>query len=110
MSTTTIRLPEELRSRVEAVAATKGSSMHAFMLEAIAEVTERLERQQDFLAEGQRRWKKMLKTGEYLSPEDVRAYATALARGENPAEPPLRKMSSEELARLRASARRMGDA
>ncbi len=110
MSTTTIRLPEDLRSRVEAVAATQGSSMHAFMLEAIAEVTERMERRQDFHAEGQRRWKKLLKTGEYLTHDDVRAYAMALAKGENPTEPPARKMNADEQARLRASARRLGDA
>jgi len=79
------------------------------MLEDIAEVTERVERRQDLEAEAQRRWKKMLRTGEYLTLEDVRSYAMALARGEQPAEPPLRKMTPDELARLQASARRMGD-
>lgn len=110
MSTTTIRLPDDLRSRIEAVTAASGASMHAFMLQAIAEATERMERRQSFQAEADRRWKKMLRTGEYLAHEDVRAYALALARGENPADPPARTMNGEELARLRASARRMGDA
>jgi len=55
------------------------------MLEAIAEVTERVKRRRDFEAEARRRWKKMLRTGEYLTLEDVRSCALALARGEQPA-------------------------
>ena len=55
MSTMTIRLPAELRARIETVAAAFGSSMHTFMLEAIAEVIERVERRQDFEAEARRR-------------------------------------------------------
>jgi predicted transcriptional regulator len=110
MSTTTIRLPDELRARVESVAAASGSSMHAFMVQAIAEVTERAERRQDFHAEAERRWQEMLRTGKYLTHEDLRAYALALARGEQPAAPTPRTMTPEELARLRASARRLGDA
>ncbi len=109
MSTTSIRLPDELRARIEALAAASGTSMHAFMLQAISEVTDRLERRQDFHAEAERRWKKMLSSGVYLTHVDLRDYALALARGENPEAPAPRKMNPEELARLRASARRMGD-
>ena len=62
-SITTIRLSDERRARIETVAAARGSSIYTFMLEAIAEVIERVERRQDFEAEAQRRWKKMLRTG-----------------------------------------------
>ncbi len=109
MSTTTIRLPADLKARIEKLTAVSGTSTHAFMVEAIAEVATRMERRQDFEAEAQRRWKKMLRTGEYLTPDDVRGHALARARGESPAPPLPRKMTAEELARLRASARRMGD-
>lgn len=109
MSTTTIRLPDELKARIEKLTAASGTSAHAFMVEAIAEVATRMERRQDFHAEAQRRWKKMLRTGEYLTHDDVRNHVLARARGESP-EPPLpRKMTAEELARMRASARRMSD-
>ena len=37
MSTLTIRLPDDLKAQVERVAAARGASAHAFMLEAIAE-------------------------------------------------------------------------
>ena len=108
MSTTTIRLPAELRARIETAAAARGSTMHAFMLEAIAEATERLERRQDFEAEAERRLQHMQQTGEYLTHDDLRGYAMALARGERPAKPSPRTMTPEDLARFRASMRRTG--
>lgn len=108
MSTTTIRLPDELRARVENVAAASGSTSHAFMLEAIAEATERMERRQDFEAEAERRLQHMQETGEYLSLDDLRSYAMALARGEKPARPQPHTMAAEELTRFRASMRRSG--
>ncbi len=106
MSTTTIRLPDELKARVEKLAQARSSSSHALMLEAIAEVTDRLERQQDFEAEATRRLQDMQRTGEYLTLEDLRTYAKALARGEQPSKPSPRVMSVEELERFRASVRR----
>ena len=108
MSTTTIRLPEELKARIERLAAARGSTVHGFMVEAIAEAANQLERREAFHAEGQRRFKKMLRTGEYLTHEELRDYCVALARGEKPGRPQARKMEPEELARLRASARRVG--
>ncbi|MEO7245714.1 MAG: ribbon-helix-helix protein, CopG family [Rubrivivax sp.] len=105
-TTTTIRLPEELKARVERLAAASGGTVHAFMLEAIAEVADQSERRQAFHAEAERRWKKMLRTGEHLTHEDLRVYALALARGDKPARPPVRTMEPDELARLRARARR----
>ena len=108
MSTTTVRLSDELRARVEALAAARGSTPHAFMLEAIAELTERMERRQDFEAEAEQRLQHMQDTGEYLSHEDLSAYATALARGEKPGKPVPQKMSAQELVRFRACLRRAG--
>lgn len=110
MSTTTIRLPEELKLRIEKLAAARGATVHGFMVEALAQAVEQQERQQSFDAEMQLRWQGMLRTGEYLTHEDLRAYAMALARGETPVRPLPRKMTAAELAKLRASARRMGDA
>ncbi len=109
MSTTTIRLPDELKARVEKLTAASGTCAHAFMVEAIAEVAMHMERGQDFHAEAQRRWKKMLRPGEYPTHDDVRDPVPARARGESPAPPRPRKMTAEALSRVRASAKRMGD-
>lgn len=108
MSTTTIRLPEELKARVERLAAASGGTVHAFMLDAIAEVTERMERRQDFDAEATRRLQHMQESGEYLALDDLRGYATALARGGQPAKPTARTMTPQELTRFKASMRRTG--
>ena len=106
MGTTTIRLPEDLKARVERLATESGGTVHAFMLDAIAEVTDRLERRRDFEAEAERRLQRMQKTGEYLTLDDLRSYASALARGDRPAKPKPRTMAPEELTRFRASMRR----
>jgi predicted transcriptional regulator len=108
MSTTTLRLPEDLKARIERLSAARGSTAHAFMLEAIAEVADRLEKRQDFADEAERRLKKMLRTGEYLNTDDILGFTAALARGEQPPKPKPRKMAPDELARMRASARRAG--
>jgi len=105
-TTTTIRLPEDLKARIDRLAAARGSTVHGFMVEAIAEAANQLERREAFHAEAQRRFKKMLRTGDYLTHEDLRDYGMALARGEKPGRPPARKMDPVELVRLRASARR----
>ncbi len=106
MSTTTVRLPDRLKARVERLAAARGSTAHAFMLDAIAEAAERLERQQSFEAEATRRLKEMARSGEFLTHDDLRAYAAALARGEQPESPKPRRMTPQEQARMRASLRR----
>lgn len=106
MKTTTIRLPEALKARVERLAAANGGTVHAFMLEAIAEVADQRERREAFHAEADKRWKKMVRTGEYINHEDLRDYAIALARGDKPEPPAVRVMEPAELARLRGRARR----
>ena len=50
MATTTIRLPEELKSRVARLAEQTGTTAHSFILAAIAEKTEAAERRSDFIA------------------------------------------------------------
>ena len=106
MSTTTLRLPDHLKRRIESLAAQSGDSAHAFMIRTLDETTERLERQREFDAEAQQRLQHMQETGEYLTLEDVRAYAQALVRSESPARPTPRRMGPEELERFRASIQR----
>ena len=50
MSTTTLKLPEELKARIAAVAADAGKSPHAFMVEALAAQTALAERRKVFVA------------------------------------------------------------
>ena len=106
MTTTTIRLPAALRERVEAVAAAHGSTPHAFIVDAVAEATERMERRQSFEAEAEQGLQHLLATGEHLTLEDVRGHAAALASGGGGTPPTPRTMSPAELERFRAAMRR----
>ena len=92
MSTTTIRLPEELKSRIDKLAASAGKSSHAFMVDALSQTAESMEREQAFEAEVNRRWAKFTRTREFISLEDMRDYAMALAAGNRPARPKVRKL------------------
>ncbi len=47
MSTTTIRLPEELKARIAAAAERAGTTAHNFILEAIAEKADQKELRAD---------------------------------------------------------------
>ena len=63
MSTTTVRLPEDLKLRLDKLAATDGKSTHAFMVEALADTADRIERQQAFEVEVKRRWQRFQRSG-----------------------------------------------
>ncbi|MCK7494673.1 MAG: CopG family transcriptional regulator [Comamonadaceae bacterium] len=63
MSTTTIRLDEQLRSRVAAAAERAGKSQHAFIVEAIARTVEQAEREEDLHRVADERWAQVLASG-----------------------------------------------
>lgn len=92
MSTTTIRLPEELKARIDKLAASAGKTAHAFMVEALGQSAELMERQQAFEAEIDRRWARLRRTREAYSLEELRDYARALAAGERRPRPKAHKL------------------
>jgi predicted transcriptional regulator len=88
MSTTTIRLSEDLKARV-ATAATKSSvTAHCFILEAIEQKTRAAERRADLEAEAETRCARIAESGLTLSWADMRAYLENRMEG-RPAVPPL---------------------
>ena len=91
MSTTTLRLPEEVKERIERLASAQGKSAHALMIDTLDVGTAALERRLDFEAEAERRLAEYHRIGEYHTLEDMRAYVLARARGEDPPKPPLLK-------------------
>lgn len=93
MSTTTIRLPDELRTRVAEAAEREGITAHAFMVEAIAEKAERAALRAKFYAEAEARWAEFERTGLVVAREDMHAYVDARLAGENPPPPRARKLS-----------------
>jgi predicted transcriptional regulator len=99
MSTTTLRLPDEVKERIDRLAAAQGKSAHAVMLATLDEGTAAVERRMEFEAEAERRLAEYQRTGEYYTLEDLRTYIVARARGEAPPKPPLRK--DPEVARAK---------
>lgn len=81
MSTTTLRLPDELKVRMAKAAKNAGVTPHLFMLEAVAEKIEQAEKDANFEAVAELRYVKILEGGETLSWEDVRGYLKARAAG-----------------------------
>lgn len=102
MSTTTIRLPEELKARIETLASESGQTAHAFMLSTLDEVTQDMVREREFHAEAMRRLEHMERTGEYIELEDLHRYAQAVARGESAPRPPVRKLPGARARRTQA--------
>ncbi len=93
MSTTTIRLPEELKDRVARLAEQTGTTPHNFMLQAIAEKLEQEEQRADFHATGEQRFSDFLADGKCISWDEMRKYLERRARGETVPSPIPKKFS-----------------
>lgn len=74
MSTTTIRLPEELKARIASAAERAGKTTHSFILEAIAEKAEQEELRTGFDAEADARFAKIVSSGKTIPWSDMRQY------------------------------------
>ena len=91
-STTTLKLPPELRSRVAALAKRSGRSAHSLMLEAIERHTAREERVRAFVKEALAADRAIDRGGEVYAAAEVHAWLDRLARGKRTARPrPWRK-------------------
>ena len=93
MSTTTIRLPDELKARVAAAAKHAGTTAHAFILEAIAEKAEQAERRADFDAVAEARYARVAATGETIPWQEMRGYLEARMDGKTEKRPARRKLA-----------------
>lgn len=93
MSTTTIRLPEALKSRVAKAAEAAGTTSHNFILEAIAEKAEMAERRAEFHALADQRYAGFVETGESIPWEDARAWLEQRLAGKRVKRPAARKQA-----------------
>jgi len=74
MSTTTIRLPQELKDRIARAAARAGTTAHSFILEAIAEKAEQEERRGEFQDTAERRFAEIVASGKTVAWDEMRRY------------------------------------
>ncbi len=87
MSTTTIRLEDELKRRINAAAAQAGKTAHAFILDAVAQKVEQVEEDNAFHAVADERWARIRATGKTVAWDDAKAYLAARTNGERPRKP-----------------------
>lgn len=93
MSTTTIRLPDDLKVRIAKAAKQAGTTSHNFILQAIAEKADLAERRADFDAEAEQRYARIVETGKTIPWEDVRNYLENRIAGKPARRPAARKLA-----------------
>jgi predicted transcriptional regulator len=91
MTTTTLKLSEELRKRVAAAVEGTGQSAHAFMVEAIERQTRLAEQRKSFVADALVAREEAHRNGLAYSAGEVHRYMQARARGEKATRPRPRK-------------------
>jgi predicted transcriptional regulator len=91
MATTTIRIEETLKARVAAAAERAGKTVHAFMLDAIAQTVEQAELDGAFHRVADERWARVRTTGKTVSWDAAKDWLEARSRGESPHRPVARK-------------------
>jgi predicted transcriptional regulator len=90
MTTTSIKLPDELKARAVAIAQERGVTPHAFMVEAIAVATAVAEQRASFVAEALGAQAQMLDTGKGFDADDVHAWLRARTAGQTARKPRLK--------------------
>jgi len=92
MSTTTIRLPDELKARIADAAKRAGTTSHNFILEAIAEKADSAERRAAFHVLADQRYADFLESGKSIPWEEARSYLKDRLAGKRVKQPVARKL------------------
>jgi predicted transcriptional regulator len=93
MTTTTIRLPPDLKARVAAAAKKSGQSAHSFIVDAIAEKAEDAERRSEFHEVADRRFDAIAAQGKTIPWSEMRSYLEKRVAGRKPRRPASRKLA-----------------
>ena len=93
MSTTTIRLPQELKDKVARAAERAGKTPHGFIVEAIAEKTEFEERRAAFIETAEKRFAGIAASGKAVAWSEMRQYLERRIAGSAPTRPKPRRLA-----------------
>lgn len=93
MSTTTIRIPDDLKARIAKAAGRAGTTPHNFILEAIAEKAEQAERRAEFDAVAEERYSRIVETGKTIPWSEMRSYLEGRIAGTAVKRPAARKLA-----------------
>lgn len=93
MSTTTIRLSDELKARISRVAARAGTTAHSFILNAIEEKADREEHRVDFHDAADRRYAAIVASGKTVPWTEMRRYLEDRLAGKSGTHPTPKKLT-----------------
>lgn len=94
MSTTSLKLPEDVKQLAAAAAQQRGITPHAFMVDAIRVAALAAERRAAFVADAELARAEMLESGKGFAAAEVHAYIRARAQAKTPAKPKARTWRS----------------
>lgn len=86
-SSTTLKLPDKLKSRIARLARETGRSAHSLMIEALEREVSREERMKAFVRDALAAKADIESGGAVYRAEDVHAWMERLAKGEKPPRP-----------------------
>lgn len=84
---TSIKIPGELRKRLQTLAESRQRTPHAIMLQAIEDFVNREEKREAWRQEGIAAWEEYQRTGLHLTNAETKEWLSQLAEGHN-VEPP----------------------
>ncbi len=93
MSTTTIRMPDELKARVGVAAKRCGTTAHGFIIEAINEKTQADQLRADFEAAAEGRYAGIVSSGKAIPWPEMREYLKARLAGRTVKRPVARRLA-----------------
>ena len=93
MSTTTIRLPDDLKERIARAAERAGTTSHNFMLEAIAEKAELTEQRNSFHSAAESRYAAIVASGRTIAWADMQRYLKHRVAGKKATRPVAKKLA-----------------
>ena len=91
--TTTIRIDEDLKARVAEAAERAGKTMHAFIVDAIAQTVEQAEEDAALQRIADERWANILAGGKTVQWDDAKGWLEARADGARARRPVARKLA-----------------
>ena len=100
-TTTTLKLPEELKSRIATLAESAGKTPHAFMVEALEAETQRSELRRDFVSAALEAEQEVATYGEVYSMDAVHRHFADKLAGK-----PARRPKATTLATTAATSKR----
>ena len=100
-ATTTLKLPEELKSRIARLAESAGKTPHAFMVEALEAETQRSELRRDFVSAALKAEQEVVTYGEVYAMDAVHRHFADKLAGK-----PARRPNTAALAIAAATAKR----